>query len=69
MNDGAPLLFDLLGFRVVSCEETPPDARRIRVMQFAGEHACPPCDVLVGGKPYDVRESPYVLHFIVKSTA
>jgi transposase len=26
-------------------------------MQVADEHACPRCGVLVGGKPYDVRES------------
>lgn len=27
-------------------------------MQAAGEHACPRCGVLVGNRPYDVRESP-----------
>lgn len=26
-------------------------------MQAAKEHGCPRCGVLVGGKPYDVRES------------
>ena len=57
MSDGSSLLFDLPGFRVVSCEEIPADGRRVVVMQVADEHACPRCGVLVGGKPYDVRES------------
>ena len=33
------------------------DARRVVIMQAAAEHGCPRCGVLVGGKPYDVRES------------
>ncbi len=65
MSDATSLLYDLPGFRVVSCEETltePEDgseepARRVVVMQAADEHGCPRCGVLVGGKPYDVRES------------
>lgn len=57
MDDATSLLFDLPGFRVVSCEETAPDGRRVVVMQVADAHACPRCGVLVGGKPYDVRES------------
>ena len=57
MDDATTLLFDLPGFRVVSCQEAPPDGRRVVVMQEADEHACPRCGVLVGGRPYDVRES------------
>lgn len=57
MSDGTSLLFDLPGFRVVSCEPTPEGQRRVVVMQDGDEHACPRCGVLVGGKPYDVRES------------
>jgi transposase len=57
VSDGSSLLFDLPGFRVVSCEEIPLQGRRVVVMQVADEHACPRCGVLVGGKPYDVRES------------
>jgi transposase len=57
MEDATTLLFDLPGFRVVSCQETPPDGRRAVVMQSADEHACPRCGALVDGRPYDVRES------------
>src|SRR5512142_957796 len=56
MDDATTLLFDLPGFRVVSCEELP-DGRRVVVMQIIDEHACPRCGVLVAGKAYDVRES------------
>jgi hypothetical protein len=57
MSDATSLLFDLPGFRVVSCTLTPLGVRRLVVMQQADEHACPRCGVLVGGKPYDLRES------------
>lgn len=57
MDDATSLLFDLPGFRVVSCEEVPPEGRRVVVMQRVEEHGCPRCGVLVGGKPYDQRES------------
>ena len=56
MSDATTLLFDLPGFRVVSVEVTPLDLRRVIVMQVVDEPACPRCGVLVGGKPYDVRE-------------
>src|SRR5512135_1262663 len=56
MDDAMSLLFDLPGLWVVSCEEMPPDGRRVVVMQRAAEHGCPRCAVLAGGKPYDVRE-------------
>src|SRR5512135_1447161 len=57
MSDATSLLFDLSGFRVVSCALTPLGVRRVVVMQTAAEHACPRCGVLVGGKPYDHRQS------------
>src|SRR5512135_1357627 len=57
MDDATSLLFDLPGFRVVSCEENDIGGRRVVVMQVADEHACPCCGVLVGGTPYDLRES------------
>ena len=57
MASDATSLYDLPGFRVVSCEEVEPDGRRVVVMRVADEHACPRCGVLVGGRPYDVRES------------
>jgi hypothetical protein len=57
MSDATSLLFDLPGFRVVSCDLTPLGVRRVVVMQQASEHACPRCGVLVGGKPYDQRAS------------
>ena len=57
MSDGTSLLFDLPGFRVVSCEEDDSGVRRAVIMQVADEHACPRCGVLVDGKPYDLRES------------
>lgn len=57
MDDATSLLFDLPGFRVVSCEELQPGARRVVVMQLVDEHPCPRCGVLVGGKPYDLRET------------
>jgi transposase len=56
MSDATSLLFDQPGFGVVSVELTPLGLRQVIVMQVAGEHACPRCGVLVGGKPYDVRE-------------
>ena len=56
VSDATSLLLDLPGFRVVSCEQVAPDARRVVVMQTADEHACPQCGVLVGGRPFDVRE-------------
>jgi len=58
VSDGMSLLFDLPVFRVVSWELTADGRRRVVVMQDADEHACPRCGVLVGGKPYDLRESP-----------
>ena len=56
MGDATTLFFDLPGFRVASVELTPLNLRRVIVMQVAHEHGCPQCGVLVGGKPYDVRE-------------
>jgi transposase len=56
VSDATSLLFDLPGFRVVSCEEDDTGVRRVVVMQTADEHACPRCGVLVGDKPYDLRE-------------
>src|SRR5512135_1346226 len=55
MGDATTLLFDLPGFGVVSCELTPVGVRQLTVMQSAGEHACPTCGVLIGGRPYDTR--------------
>src|SRR5512135_1564406 len=57
MSDATSLLFDLPGFRVVSCALAPLGVRRVVVMQTAAGHACPRCGVLVGGKLYDHRES------------
>jgi transposase len=57
VSDATSLLFDLPGFRVVSCEEVDTGVRRVVVTQTADEHACPRCGVLVNGKPYDLRES------------
>ena len=57
MSDATSLLFDLPGFRVVSCEEDDTAGRRVVIMQIADEYGCPGCGVLVGGRPYDVRES------------
>ena len=57
MSDATSLLFDLPGFRVVSCALSPLGIRRVVVMQAATEHPCPRCGVLVEGKPYDRRES------------
>jgi transposase len=58
VSDGTSLLFDLPGFRVVSCEgDDDTGGRRAVIMQVAGEHACPRCGVLAGGKPHDLRES------------
>jgi hypothetical protein len=51
VSDGTSLLFDLPGFRVVSCEEDDSGVRRAVIMQVADEHACPRCGVLVDGKP------------------
>jgi transposase len=55
MEDATSLLFDLPGFRVVSCSLSGLGVRRVEVMQIADEHGCPRCGVLVGGKPYDLR--------------
>ena len=57
MEDATSVLFDLPGFAVVECVELGDDRRRVVIMQVAGEHGCPRCGVVVGGKPYDVRES------------
>ncbi len=57
MSDATSLLFDLPGFRVLSCALSPLGVRRVVLMQAAGEHACPRCGVLVSGRPYDCRES------------
>jgi transposase len=57
VRDATSLLFDLPGFWVMSCRESPLGVLRVVVMQRAGEHACPRCGVLVGGRPYDVRLS------------
>jgi len=57
MSDATSLLYDLPGFVVVSLEEISPQLRRVVVMQAAAEHGCPRCGVLVGGRPYDIRES------------
>jgi len=57
MSDATSLLFDLPGFRVVSCTLTALGVRRLVVMQDFDEHACPRCGVLVGGRSYDVREA------------
>ncbi|MGZ6791179.1 MAG: hypothetical protein ACXVGQ_14825, partial [Mycobacteriaceae bacterium] len=47
MSDATSLLFDLSGFRVVSCALTPLGVRQVVVMQTAAEHVCPRCGVLV----------------------
>lgn len=57
MDDATSVLFDLPGFVVIECVELDDGARRVLIMQVAVEHGCPRCGVLVGGKPYDVRES------------
>ncbi len=57
MDHGTTLLFDLPGFRVVECRVEADGERLVVVMGVGEEHACPGCGVLVGGKPYDVRES------------
>jgi transposase len=57
VGDATSLLFDLPGFRVVECVELDGNARRVVIMQRVEEHGCPRCGVLVGGRPYDVRES------------
>lgn len=57
MGDATSLLFDLPGFRVVSCGENDIGGRRVVVRQVADEPACPRCGVLVGGTRYDLRES------------
>ena len=57
MDHGTTLLFDLPGFRVVECREDEHGQRHLVVMGEGDEHACPGCGVLVGGKPYDLRES------------
>jgi transposase len=57
VDDATSVLFDLPGFIVIECVELDED-RRVVIMQVAVEHGCPRCGVLVGGKPYDVRESP-----------
>lgn len=57
MEDATSLLFDLPGFAVIECVELDDAGRRVVIMQLDGEHGCPRCGVLVGGKPFDVRES------------
>ncbi|MGI8678690.1 MAG: ISL3 family transposase [Jatrophihabitans sp.] len=57
MDDATSVLFDLPGFVVIECVELDDDARRTVIMQVAVEHGCPRCGVVVGGKPYDTRES------------
>ncbi len=42
---------------MIECVELDDDARRVVIMQAAAEHGCPRCGVVVGGRPYDVRES------------
>jgi transposase len=56
MVDATSLLFDLPGFRVVSCALNPLGARRAVIMQTVDEHGCPSCGVIAGGRPFDVRE-------------
>lgn len=56
MDDATSWLYDLPGFRVVSVTVSRLGGRQVVVMQVAAEHPCPRCGVLVGGKPYDVRE-------------
>lgn len=56
MYDATSLLYDLPGFRVVSCALSPLGVRQVVVMQVGDEHGCPRGGVLVAGKPYDVRE-------------
>ncbi len=51
MSDATSLLYDLPGFRVVSCALTALGIRQVVVMQIEDEHACPQCGVLVGGRP------------------
>jgi transposase len=57
VEDATSVLFDLPGFAVIECVEIDDDRRRVVIMQTASEHGCPECGVVVGGKPYDVRES------------
>jgi len=57
VSDATSLLYDLPGFEVVSVAEGPEGLRRVVIKQVAVEHACPRCGVLVGGQPFDVRES------------
>ena len=58
MEDATSVLFDLPGFAVVESVELPGGVgRRVVIMQVATEHGCPQCGVVVGGEPYDVRES------------
>ena len=56
MGDATSLLYDLPGFTVVSVAGADEGVRQVVVTQTAVEHACPRCGVLVGGKPYDLRE-------------
>jgi len=39
----------------VSVQVSPLGVRNVLIEQIAGEHPCPRCGVIVGGKPYDVR--------------
>jgi len=57
VSDATSLLYDLPGFRVVSVESTPLGVRQMVIMGVAHEHGCPRCGVLVGGRPYDIRDS------------
>ena len=56
VEDATSLLFDLPGFRVVECVELD-EGRRVVIVQLADEHGCPRCGGVVGGRPYDLRES------------
>jgi transposase len=57
VEDATSLLFDLPGFAVIECVELDDGGRRVVIMQALNEHGCPRCGVVVGGDPYDVRES------------
>ena len=57
MSDATSLLYDLPGFRVVSVDSTPLGVRQVVIMGVAQEHGCPRCGVLIGGRPYDFRDS------------
>jgi hypothetical protein len=58
VGDAPSLLFDLPGFRVVSCDEISIGLRPMVVMQAADEHAARGVGVEAGGRLYDLRSSP-----------